>query len=146
MLERVLWLTASVAGVGLLIFAARPLLDAAGSTPPPQAAHVVLEDGVRIAMLNGAGEPQLAARMTRRARALGLDVIREGNASSFNYLESVVIDRVGNMEQARAIAVLLRIPHTVQQIDDDAYRLEEVEIIIGHDHRRLQLLDHNEGR
>ena len=73
-------------------------------------------------------------------------MIREGNASSFNYLESVVIDRVGDMEQAREIAVLLRIPHTVQQIDDDAYRLEEVEVIIGHDHRRLPLLDHNEGR
>ncbi len=146
MLERVLWLTASVAGVGLLIVAVRPLLPVTSSAPEPQAQQIVLVDGVRIAMLNGAGEPQLAARMTRKARTLGLDVIREGNAASFSYLESVVIDRVGNMEQARAVAALLSIPHTIQQIDDDTYRLEQVEVIIGHDHRRLQLLDHDEGR
>ncbi|HCV24272.1 MAG TPA: LytR C-terminal domain-containing protein [Candidatus Latescibacteria bacterium] len=146
MLERLLWLTASVAGVGLLIVVARPLLDVAASTSTPDAEHVVLSEGLRVAVLNGAGEPQLAARMTRHARSLGLDVIREGNASSFGYIESVVVDRVGDMTQARAVAVLLGIPHTIQQIDDDAYRLEDVEVIIGHDYRRLRLLDHHEGR
>jgi hypothetical protein len=141
LLERVLWLTASVAGVGLLIVAAQPWFDTTGSAPEIRSAHVELSEETRIAVLNGAGEPQLAARMTRHARSLGLDVIREGNADSFGYLESMVIDRTGDLDQAKAVAALLGIPHTIQQIDDDAYRLEQVEVIIGHDYRRLGLFD-----
>lgn len=146
MLERVLWLIASVAGFGLLVIAVLPFFDATGSAPATVPDRVMFDEGMRVAMLNGAGEPQLAARMTRRARTLGLDVIREGNADSFGYLESVVIDRTGDLEQAKAVAILLRIPHTIQQIDNDPYRLEDVEVIIGLDYRRLKLLEHDEGR
>ncbi|MEE2659643.1 MAG: LytR C-terminal domain-containing protein [Candidatus Latescibacterota bacterium] len=92
-------------------------------------------------MLNGCGEPQIAARMTRKARSLGLDVIDEGNASSFNFLESLVIDRNGDMEKARQVARTLGINNLIQQIDEDPYRLEDVAVIIGRDYRRLRLLD-----
>ena len=79
--------------------------------------------------------------MTRKARSLGIDVIHEGNAPSFNYLESLVIDRVGNWEQAEGVARTLGIPSTIQQISDDAYRLEDVTVIIGRDYRHLGLLE-----
>ena len=87
------------------------------------------------------GDPRVAARMTSKARALGIDVIHEGNASSFAFLESLVIDRTGNLERARGVARSLGIPHTIQQISDDAYRLEEVTIIVGRDYKRLGLLE-----
>ena len=100
-----------------------------------------LDEAIRIAVFNGCGDPQVAARMTRRARGLGLDVIHEGNAESFNHLHSVVLDRVGNMDKARQVAARLGIPHAIQQISEDEYRLEEVSVIVGKDYKRLRLLE-----
>lgn len=79
--------------------------------------------------------------MTRKARALDLDVIDEGNATSFGFLESVVIDRVGDLGRARRVADALGIPDAIQQISDDTFRLEEVTIIIGRDYDRLRLFE-----
>ena len=100
-----------------------------------------LTEGVRVSVLNGCGVPQVAARMTRRARSLGLDVIHEGNADNFGFLQSIVIDRAGDPEKASQVAALLNIPNWIQQISDDTYRLEEVQIIIGKDYKSLRLLD-----
>ncbi len=100
-----------------------------------------LDRAIRIAVFNGCGDPQVAARMTKRARGLGLDVIHEGNAESFNHLYSVVLDRVGNMSRARQVAARLGIPHAIQQISEDEYRLEEVSVIVGKDYKRLRLLE-----
>ena len=135
-----LWLLASAAGAILLV---------AGLWPDPReedsivAPPVTLELGisVRVSVLNGCGAPKVAARMTQKARALGLDVIHEGNADSFGFLQSIVIDRSGRTELAKGVASLLGIPHWIQQISDDGYRLEDVSIIIGRDFERLGLLD-----
>lgn len=138
--ERALWLLASVAGIGLLVLALRGQLDA--PTPPVQSAPVEPPGGTfRVAVLNGCGDANVAARMTRKVRSLGIDVIHEGNAASFDYVESLVIDRVGDWEQAAGVARALGIPSTIQQISDDTYLLEEVTVIVGRDYRRLQLLD-----
>ena len=110
----------------------------AATAPTPTAP---LDGAFRVAVLNGCGAPQVAARMTRRARALGIDVIHEGNAASFGFLESVVVDRSGDLERARGVAALLGIPHTVQQISNDPYRLEDVAVIVGRDYERLDLLE-----
>ncbi len=78
--------------------------------------------------------------MTRRARALGLDVIDEGNAGGFGYMESMVVDRRGNMRRARAVAQLLGIPTCIQQITQHPSVLAEVSVIIGQDHEQRRLL------
>jgi hypothetical protein len=143
--EKALWLLASMAGIVLLVAALWPEWErhdtiSAGVVESP------IEVGLfRVAVLNGCGDPQVAARMTRRARGLGFDVIHEGNASSFGFLESVVIDRGGNLEQARRVARALGIPHVIQQVSDDAYRLEDVAVVVGRDYRRLGLLEPNTG-
>ncbi len=108
---------------------------------PAASATPELTERVRVSVLNGCGVPQVAASMTRKARGLGLDVIHEGNADSFGFLQSVVIDRGGDPEKARQVADLLGIPNWIQQISDDTYRLEEVQIIIGKDYKRLKLLE-----
>jgi len=137
--EKALWLLASVAGIVLLGVALRPQWESSAETPSPELATAP-EGSFRIAVLNGCGDPHVAARMTRKARARGIDVIHEGNASSFNFLESIVIDRTGDLERARGVARTLGIPHTIQQISDDAYRLEDVTVIVGRDYKRLGLL------
>jgi hypothetical protein len=137
--EKALWLLASVAGIVLLGVALQPQWESSAEIPRLELAAAP-EGSFRIAVLNGCGDPHVAARMTRKARARGIDVIHEGNASSFNFLESIVIDRTGDLERARGVARTLGIPHTIQQISDDAYRLEEVTVIVGRDYKRLGLL------
>jgi hypothetical protein len=97
-------------------------------------------EAVRVEVLNGCGAPQIAARLTRRARELGLDVIDQGNAETFAFRESMVIDRSGNMDRASAVANLLGIPICVQQITHDPSVLAEVSVIIGRDYEKLALL------
>ncbi|NKB70634.1 MAG: hypothetical protein GKR89_26490 [Candidatus Latescibacteria bacterium] len=101
---------------------------------------------VRIEVLNGCGVSQIAARLTQKARALGLDIIHEGNASSFNFLHTLVIDRSGDIEKARQVARVMGIPHCIQQVVDEALRLADVSIVIGRDYRSLGLLSRPVGQ
>jgi hypothetical protein len=138
--EKALWLLASVAGIVLLGIALRPHWESVAQIPEAEPAAVV-QGSFRVAVLNGCGDSQIAARMTRKSRGLGIDVIHEGNAQSFNFLESLVIDRTGDLQRARDVAGVLGIPHVIQQISDDAYRLEEVTVIVGRDYKRLGLFE-----
>ena len=81
-----------------------------------------------------------AARLTNKARSLGLDVIHGGNASSFNFLHTMVIDRSGTSDRADQVASVLGIGNRIQQVTDDAYRLADVTVVIGRDFRQLNLL------
>ena len=96
---------------------------------------------IRVEILNGGGESQVAARLRKKARALGLDVIHEGNAPSFNYLHTLVVDLDGDIEQARQVAEVLGIPHFIQQKKESQFSLASVSIVIGRDYRRIGLLD-----
>jgi hypothetical protein len=68
-------------------------------------------------------------------------VIHEGNAPSFNYLHTLVVDLDGDIERARQVADVLGIPHFIQQKKEDQFSLASVSIIIGRDYRRIGLLD-----
>lgn len=106
---------------------------AGGSTP-------VLEHlAVKVEVLNGCGVPGIAGRYAELLRRKGFDVVNGNgeNAENFGFLESVVVDRAGEMEKARAVAQALGIRHCVQQIRPDPYRIEEVTVIIGKDFDRL---------
>ena len=142
-----MWLLGSLAGAFLLAASIWPQFQVDESVEPvvpvqepPEVAPV---PGLltRVSVLNGCGDPGVAARMRERAQSLGLDVIEEGNADSFGYLESIVIDREGDLEKTRQVASLLGIPNYIQQISDDDYRLEDILIIVGKDYRKLRLLE-----
>jgi hypothetical protein len=143
--ERLLWLLASAAGVALLVAALWPSAVERKvpepDRPAPSAAPVRLQAPIRIAVLNGCGEGQIAGRLTKRARALGLDVIHEGNAESFHYMHTLVVDRGGDLEKARQVAQVLGIDAWVQQVTEDPFRLEDVAVVIGRDYRRLSLFN-----
>ena len=138
--EKVLWLLASSAGIILLAaaFWQRPETESKFSQPLESSLH--LKGPIRVEILNGCGIPQVAARLTRKARSLGLDVIHEGNAESFNFLHTMVIGRSDSAEKADQVASVLGIGNRIQQITDDAYRLADVTVVIGRDFRQLNLL------
>ena len=143
--ERILWGLAVVAIAFLLKAAFWPHSAAA---PEPTLQQDILKpetapqiSPVRVEILNGGGEPQIAARLRKKARTLGLDVIHEGNAPSFNYLHTLVVDLDGDIERARQVADVLGIPHFIQQKREDQFRLASVSIVVGCDYRRIGLLD-----
>ena len=141
-----MWVLASMAGIVLLLTALYQDFDQGEEEGEKEKAgqslkaSLDLRDPIRVEVLNGCGIPQVAARLTKKSRALGLDVIHEGNAVSFNFLHSIVIDRSGDPEKARQVASVLGIPHCIQQITEDAYRLADVSIIIGRDYLQMNLL------
>ena len=140
MQERLVWLLASLAGAVLLVAGLRPYLESQPEAVA-QSSLPELEQPIRIAIFNGCGASQLAARLTKKARGLGLDVIHEGNADSFGYPYSMTIDRVGDLSKARRVADILGIPHYIQQISEDEFRIEEISVIVGRDYQKLKLLD-----
>ena len=142
--ELILWGLATVAIVLLLKAAFWP--QSAVPEPTPQQEAPKPETApqlspIRVEILNGGGESQVAARLRKKARALGLDVIHEGNAPSFNYLHTLVVDLDGDIEQARQVADILGIPHFIQQKKENQFNLASVSIVIGRDYRRIGLLD-----
>lgn len=142
-----MWLLAIAAGVVLSLAALRPHFPKGAEEPvsaapaPSPSSQVPADVSVRVAVLNGCGEAQVAGRLTRKMRALGFDVIYEGNAENFNFLQSMVVDRSGDLGKARRVAAALRLPHCIQQVAQDSFRLEEVAIIIGRDYRQVKLLE-----
>ena len=146
--RKLLWLLAGVAGTVLLtgLLGQGGQEEAVGARIPVE--PLKLPEPVRVEVLNGCGVPQVAARLMKKARALGLgiDVIHEGNAESFNFLHTVVLDRSGDMNKALQVASALGIPHYAQQIITDSFRLADVSIIIGRDYKRLWLFNENQEK
>ena len=145
MQERVLWLLSIAAGAFLLLAVLRPYFSGEdepvlSSPQAPPSSQLSADSSIRVAVLNGCGESQVAGRLTKRMRALGFDVIYEGNAENFNFLQSMVVDRRGDLDKARRVAATLGLPH-LQQVNEDTFRLEEVAVIIGRDYRQVRLLN-----
>ena len=142
--ELILWGLAVVAIALLLKTAFWPQSAAPEPTPQqevPKPETAPQLSPIRVEILNGGGESQVAARLRKKARALGLDVIHEGNAPSFNHLHTLVVDLDGDIEQARQVADLLGIPHLIQQQKESQFSLASISIVIGRDYRRIGLLD-----
>ena len=142
--ELILWGLATVAIALLLKAAFWPQSAAPEPTPQqevPKPETAPQLSPIRVEILNGGGESQVAARLRKKVRALGLDVIHEGNAPSFNYLHTLVVDLDGDIEQARQVAEVLGIPHFIQQKKESQFSLASVSIVIGRDYRRIGLLD-----
>ena len=141
--EKILWFLAGAAGTIIIAVVAWPELNSQPIDPPTPTQPAVeaqpLAQPIRVEVLNGCGVPQVAARLTRQARELGMDVIHEGNADHFGYLHTLVIRRGGDPEQARQVAAALGIPHIIEQQTTNAFRLADITIVIGRDFERIKL-------
>ncbi len=92
---------------------------------------------IRVEILNGCEERGLARKVTDLLRRSGFDVVNFGNAESFDFLETIVVDRSGHMEKTQRVAEVLGVENCIQQIKQDPYRIEDVLVIIGRDFRKL---------
>lgn len=101
---------------------------------------------IRIEVLNGCGVSGVAEKVGRYLREAGFDVMTWKNADSFNYPETMVIDRTGNLENARRVANAMGLRTHIQQIVHDPYRIEQVAVIIGRDYDRLSIFTRNRQR
>jgi hypothetical protein len=95
---------------------------------------------IRIEILNGCGKDGIATQLGTKLREQGFDVMTLGNAESFAFAQTLVIDRVGKLHHAEQVAKLLGTQNLIQQITPDPFRLEEVTIIIGRDYAHLPIL------
>ena len=96
---------------------------------------------VRVAVLNGCGREGLASLCARRLRDEGFDVVNGmgGNADSFDFDVSVVVDRRGDARKVRMIADKAGIKEIINQHSDNPYIIEDIVFIIGRDWDTLSL-------
>jgi hypothetical protein len=84
---------------------------------------------IRVEVLNGTSRPGLARSVTARLRDAGFDVVYFGNAPRAD--SSVVLDRAGREDAARAVAHALGISHVRSKPDPGLYL--EATVILGAD-------------
>ena len=108
--------------------------------PPVQVERSGGESGevIQIDVLNACGIDGAASRMTSYLRARGYDVVEMRNYKTFDIEQSLVIDRIGNLDNARRVAYALGIgrEEVIQQISEDYY--VDVSVLIGKDFRHLK--------
>jgi hypothetical protein len=92
---------------------------------------------IQLEVLNGCGKDGIADRFTSYLRTINFDVVHTGNYRSFEVDHSLVIDRVGNVANAKKVAEALGINnnHIIQQLNKDYFL--DVSVIIGKDFNNL---------
>jgi hypothetical protein len=95
---------------------------------------------IQVDVLNGCGVSGVAIKFTDYLRARGFDVLEMGNYKSFDVEETIVLDRLGNIENAKKVAYAIGIneKNIIKQISNDSYL--DCTIVIGKDYKSLKPL------
>ncbi len=94
---------------------------------------------VSIELLNGTTRNGLASRTSHVFKSFGYDVVHVGNADSFDYEETVVIDRTGDINKAQKAASVINCKKVQTMTDSegelDSYGADEIDVtvILGKD-------------
>ncbi len=102
---------------------------------PPAADPVFGRNVIRVEVLNGCGEPGVAEKVTDWLRDEGFDIVFFGNADSFKYEKTVILDRSGRPEFAREVANVLGSDNVERKYD--GLLLLDVTVIVGPDWNEL---------
>lgn len=122
----------------LYAVASRTLVSTPSPERPSDDTTALVGSVIQVEVRNGVGADGLAGRTTQFLRDHGFDVVDVGNDSSFDQQQSVVIDRVGNMDAARKVAEALGVPASrVRQEIRRQYYLD-ASVVIGHDYDELR--------
>ena len=89
----------------------------------------------QIEVLNGCGVSGIAARAQDFLRERGYDVVNVENARDFQYEETLVIDRGGDVRVARALGRDLGTHNVIRQVRPDL--VLQATVILGNDYRTL---------
>ncbi|MGE5682254.1 MAG: LytR C-terminal domain-containing protein [Bacillota bacterium] len=95
---------------------------------------------IQVEVLNGCGVGGVGDRFTDFLRSNKIDVVNVSNYSSFDIDRTMVIDRTGNLANAKKIAAMLGIKdeNVIQQINNDYFL--DVSLVIGKDYNQLKPL------
>lgn len=99
-------------------------------TPVPQKTQVEV--------LNGCGVSGIAKNTTDYLRKSDVDVVYMGNYREYSVINSKVIDRSGNRENALKVAFLLGIDEKYVQMEIDKNKQLDVSVILGKDYKKLK--------
>lgn len=110
-----------------------PVPVSGGSPDVADTAFVPLQ----INVLNGCGVNGVGTVMTKYCRQIGYDVVEMGNYKTFDVQQSLVIDRSGTLDDARALAAKLGISkkNVIQQFSSD--QMVGASVVIGKDYHSL---------
>ena len=84
---------------------------------------------VTVEVLNAGGVSGVARRATAALRSAGFDVVSFGNANSFDQVESVVVDRIGDPNPALLVASVLGIRNVRSEPDSNLYL--DISVLLG---------------
>lgn len=76
---------------------------------------------ITVEVRNAGGVAGMARTATDHLRSGGFDVVALGNAASFGHERSVVIDRIGELETAQAVAAALGVDSVTSEPDPNLY-------------------------
>ncbi|MCC5934960.1 MAG: LytR C-terminal domain-containing protein [Candidatus Cyclonatronum sp.] len=102
----------------------------------------LLSNVIQVEVLNGCGVQGVAAGFTNQLRELGFDVVQSGNFETFDLAESVVIDRNGNLKNARRVALALGIDPKNILSETSPYFYLDATVVIGADYEQLLRINH----
>lgn len=107
-------------------------------TTEKQEADKASAEIIQLDVLNGCGVAGVAQKFTDFLRKRNYDVVQSSNYKTFDVQESIVIDRLGDLEAARRVAYALGVDekNVVQLINTDYYL--NVSVVIGHDYKKLK--------
>jgi hypothetical protein len=92
---------------------------------------------LQIDVQNGSGVAGIADKFTEFLRSKGFDVVEMGNFSSSDVKTSMVIDRAGNMRNAKRVALSVGINEkfVIQQMNKNYFL--DATVVIGKDYAEL---------
>jgi hypothetical protein len=102
-----------------------------------QSNNKAASDLIQVEVLNGCGIGGVADKFTEYLRNRNIDIVRLGNYISNDVSETMVIEHLGNMENAYKIAHSLGIKdeNVIQQLNKDYFL--DATIVIGRDYFNL---------
>lgn len=90
---------------------------------------------IRVEVLNGCGENRLAIKVANILRRMEFNVVKIGNATENDFMQTVVIERSSeNNENARYFAKMIGCKNIGKDIDKALHL--EVSLILGQDYTR----------
>ena len=95
---------------------------------------------IDIEILNGCGEPGLAAKFSDLLRKERIDVVRSENANHFDYEKTILIQRTENVEGMKIVAKALNLDindknQVITLVDSDLD--VDLTLIVGKDYRNI---------
>jgi hypothetical protein len=101
---------------------------------------------LQIDVQNGSGVTGIADKFTEFLRSKGFDVVEMGNFSTSDVRNSMVIDRAGNMRNAKRVAASLGISekNVIQQMNKNYFL--DATVVIGKDFADLLPMKQNQTK